>query len=65
MNLSARKSSIHHHLTRPVTKKAGSLRQTPSASHGQAPKVESGFGELHVGTDALNVPAAYKPIFRL
>lgn len=61
MNLSAKKSSIHHHLTRPVFKKLGALRSKDSNN---ATKVESGFGELKMGTETLSVPAAYKPIFR-
>ena len=60
MNLSARKSSIHHHLTRPAAKKMGSRSTTDTTT----PKVESGFGRLQIGTETLPVRDAYKPIFR-
>ncbi len=60
MNLSARKSSIHHHLTRPASKKMGSRSTTDTTT----PKVESGFGRLQIGTETLPVRDAYKPIFR-
>lgn len=62
MNFSAKKSSIHHHLTRPVFKKPG-MRST-DAEENKTPKVESGFGQLQMGTEVLPVQAAYKPIFR-
>ena len=63
MNLSAKKSPIHHHLTRPTLRKA-TLRNPSIAEGSKSPKVESGFGPLQIGTDVLPVAAAYKPIFR-
>ena len=62
MNHSSRKSSIHHHLTRTISKKADSPQ--PKSADESTPKVESGFGPLQIGTDVLSVKAAYKPIFR-
>ena len=64
MNLSAKQSSIHHHLTRPVIKKTAASRSTDVLALDKSPRVESGFGILQIGNEALPVAAAYKPIFR-
>jgi hypothetical protein len=62
MNLSTRKSAIHHHLTSSASKKQNGLRDKDADKN--AVKVESGFGKLQFGSDELSVKAAYKPIFR-
>ena len=61
MNVSLTKSSFHHPHTRRLFKK---LLRNKDAGNSTA-KVESGFGKLQIGKEALGVQAAYKSIFHL
>ena len=65
MSLANKKSSIHQHLLRHVSKKRGAVQTGNSTAEKAPTRAETGLGKLQVGKEALSVPAAHKTIFGL